>query len=183
VDGSSTHELLPMPFTRASVKHAVRRAKEVKARLPVPLILENITYYAELGRSEMDEAEFIAEVLEGADAGWLLDLNNVYVNGLNFGFDPRQWLLRMPLERVTQMHIAGHKRFGDLTLDTHGAPVIEPVIRLMQWVLTQLGRPVPVLLERDTHIPPLEELLEERAVLQAAYDNVLAVPVGGGFHG
>jgi uncharacterized protein (UPF0276 family) len=178
VDGSTTHELLPMPFTRASAKHAIRRAKEVQAQLPIPLILENITYYAELGHAEMDEATYLATVLEGADVGWLLDLNNVYVNSLNFGFDPREWLTRMPLDRVVQMHIAGHKRFGDLTLDTHGAPVIAPVIELMQWVLERLGKPVPVLLERDNHIPDLEELLGERADLQAAYDSVLAVPVG-----
>jgi len=183
VDGSSLHELLPMPFTREAARHTVARARDLQARLPVPLILENITYYAELGHAEMDEAAFITEVLEGADTGWLLDVNNVYVNALNFGFDPRAWLARMPLHRVVQMHIAGHKRFGDLTVDTHGADVIDPVIELMQWVLRRLGRPVPVLLERDNHIPDLEDLLAERARLQEAYDEVLAVPVGSADHG
>lgn len=182
VAGSTTHELLPMPFTRASAKHAIRRAREVQAQLPIPLLLENITYYAELGHGDMDEAEYLAMVLDGADAGWLLDINNVYVNSLNFGFDPRVWLARMPLERVVQMHIAGHQRFGDLTLDTHGAPVIDPVIELMQWVLARLGWPVPVLLERDHHVPDLPTLLAERDHIQAAYDAVLAVPVGERFH-
>ena len=182
VNGSSTHELLPMPFTRASARHAIQRARAVQAQLPIPLILENITYYAELGHAEMDEAEYVATVLDGADVGWLLDINNVYVNALNFGFDPRTWLERMPLERVVQIHIAGHQRFGELTLDTHGTPVIDPVIELMQWVLARLGWPVPVLLERDNHIPDLEELLAERALIQAAYDAVLAVPVGDRFH-
>ena len=179
MDGSSLHELLPLPFTREAVRHTVARARDLQARLPVPLLLENITYYAELGQAEMDEAAFITEVLEGADVGWLLDVNNVYVNALNFGFDPREWLARMPLDRVAQLHIAGHKRFGTLTVDTHGADVIDPVIELMQWTLARLGRPVPVLLERDNHIPDLEDLLAERARLQAAYDEVLAVPVGG----
>ena len=179
VDGSSLHELLPLPFTREAVRHTVARARDLQARLPVPLLLENITYYAELGQAEMDEAAFITEVLEGADVGWLLDVNNVYVNALNFGFDPREWLARMPLDRVAQLHIAGHKRFGTLTVDTHGADVIDPVIELMQWTLARLGRPVPVLLERDNHIPDLEDLLAERARLQAAYDEILAVPVGG----
>jgi uncharacterized protein len=174
VDGSSLHDLLPLPFTREAARHTVARARDLQARLPVPLLLENITYYAPLGRGEMDEAEFLTEVLEGSDTGWLLDINNVYVNALNFGFDPRAWLARTPLHRVAQMHIAGHKRFGDLTVDTHGAPVIEPVADLMRWALQRIGRRVPVLLERDNHIPALEELLAERAALQTVYDGAFA---------
>ena len=173
VDGTCLHELLPLPFTRDSVRHTVARARDLQARLPVPLILENITYYAPLGEGQMDEAAFVAEVLEGADLGWLLDVNNVYVNALNFGFDPRDWLARMPLGRVRQMHIAGHRKFGAFTIDTHGAEVIDPVIELMQWVLPRIGRPVPVLLERDNHIPGLAALLQERARIQAAYDAVV----------
>lgn len=174
VAGSMTHELLPLPFTREAVRHTVQRARDLQSQLPVPLILENITYYAELGPGDMTEGQFVAEVLEGADVGWLLDVNNVYVNAQNFGFDPRAWLQQMPLHRVAQLHIAGHKRFGELIIDTHGAPVIDPVIELMQWVLPRIGRPVPVLLERDNHIPSLEELLTERALLQRAYDTVWA---------
>jgi hypothetical protein len=157
------------------VRHSITRAKELQSRLPVPLLLENITYYAELGAAEMDEGDFITAVLEGADVGWLLDVNNVYVNALNFGFDPKEWLSRMPLDRVMQVHIAGHMKFGDLTLDTHGAEVIDPVIDLMQWTLGRLGRPVPVLLERDNHIPDLNELLAERGRLQHAYDAALVL--------
>lgn len=174
VDGSCLHELLPLPFTHEATRHTIARARDLQARLPVPLLLENITYYAHLGEPEMDEAAFIAEVLEGADVGWLLDVNNVYVNALNFGFDPKAWLTRMPLDRVAQIHIAGHKKFGSITVDTHGADVIDPVIELMQWTLARLGRPVPVLLERDNHIPDFEDLLAERARIQAAYDAALA---------
>jgi uncharacterized protein len=178
VDGSTTHELLPMPFTRESVRHAVRRSRELQGRLPVPFLLENITYYAELGAKEMEECDYVAEVLEGADAGWLLDINNVYVNALNFGFDPYRWLERTPLERVRQMHIAGHHRIDDLVIDTHGAPVVDPVIELMRWVLPRTG-PVPVLLERDNEIPDLAELLAERRALQEVYDEVLGAVVRG----
>jgi uncharacterized protein (UPF0276 family) len=176
VDGSTTHELLPMPMTRAAVRHTIRRARELQDRLPVPFLLENITYYAELGEKELAEPEFLAEILDGADVGWLLDINNIYVNSLNFGFDPKDWLLRVPLDRVVQMHIAGHDRVGELVIDTHGAPVIDPVIELMRWVLPRIGRPVPVLLERDNDIPDLKELLAERAAIQEAYDEVMAVP-------
>jgi hypothetical protein len=175
VDGSATHELLPMPMTRAAVRHTVRRARELKARLPVPLLLENITYYAELGETELAEPDFLAEILDGADLGWLLDINNIYVNSLNFGFDPRAWLERVPLERVAQMHIAGHDRWGDLVIDSHGAPVIDPVLELMRWVLPRIGRPVPVLLERDNAIPQLDQLLAERAAIQEAYDQATQV--------
>jgi uncharacterized protein (UPF0276 family) len=171
VDANCLHELLPLPFTREAVRHTIARARDLQSRLPVPLLLENITYYAELGAAEMDEADFITAVLEGADVGWLLDVNNVYVNALNFGFDPKEWLSRMPLERVAQLHIAGHKKFGDLTIDTHGADVIDPVIDLMQWTLARLGRPVPVVLERDNHIPDFELLLAERGRIQLAYDS------------
>jgi uncharacterized protein (UPF0276 family) len=175
VDANCLHELLPLPFTREAARHTIARVRDLQARLPVPLLLENITYYAELGAAEMDEADFITAVLEGADVGWLLDVNNVYVNALNFGFDPKDWLSRMPLDRVAQLHIAGHKKFGELTIDTHGAEVIDPVIDLMQWTLKQLGRPVPVLLERDNHIPEFERLLAERARIQRAYDGALAL--------
>ena len=176
IDGANTHELLPMPFTRASARHVIARARELQTRLPVPFLLENITYCAELGHKELEEPEWMAEILEGADLGWLLDVNNVYVNALNHHFDPIDWLLRMPLDRVVQMHIAGHDRVGELVIDTHGAPVIDPVIELMRWVLLRIGRPVPVLLERDNDIPDLKELLAERAAIQEAYDEVMAVP-------
>lgn len=174
VDATCLHELLPLPFTREAVRHTITRTRDLQARLPVPLLLENITYYAELGAAEMDEADFITAVLEGADVGWLLDVNNVYVNALNFGFDPKEWLSRMPLDRVAQLHIAGHKQFGKLTVDTHGADVIDPVIDLMQWTLARLGRPVPVLLERDNHMPDFDILLAERLRLQQAYDRAMA---------
>jgi uncharacterized protein (UPF0276 family) len=177
VDGACTHELLPLPFTGACARHVVRRVRELKDRLPVPFLLENITYYAELGRKERGEAPWMADILEDADALWLLDVNNLFVNSVNHRFDPIRWLEAMPLERVAQMHIAGHQAWGDLTLDTHGAPVIDPVVDLMRWALRRIGRPVPVLLERDHHVPPLEELLQERAALQEAYDQALLAEV------
>ncbi|MBL0211094.1 MAG: DUF692 domain-containing protein [Holophagaceae bacterium] len=182
--GATTHELLPMPFTRDAAKHTVERAKRVQAELPVPFLFENVSYYACLGAPEMTEKQFLLEVLEGADCGWLLDINNVYVNSRNHGFDPKEWLEGMPLDRVQQMHIAGHTWFEEeqLIIDTHGAPVVDPVIELMQWVLPRIGRPVPVLLERDNEIPELEVLLAERASLQKAYDEALA-PVVGVRHG
>ncbi|HJW09605.1 MAG TPA: DUF692 domain-containing protein, partial [Holophagaceae bacterium] len=178
--GANSHELLPVPMTREAVAHTIARVKRLKALLPVPFLLENISWYAELGESEMSEHDFLGEVLEGADCGWLLDINNIYVNSRNHGFDPKAFLAGLPLHRVKQMHIAGHAwdEEDQLIIDTHGAPVIDPVIELFQWVLPQVvaatGVEVPVLLERDSNIPELPELLAERASLQAAYDAALA---------
>ncbi len=158
------------------MRHTVARVRDLQARLPVPFLLENISYYAELGEAEMSERDFLIEVLEGADCGWLLDINNVYVNARNHGFDPKAWLAGTPLQRVRQIHIAGHLWDAEdgLIIDTHGEAVIDPVVDLLRWILPRIGRPVPVLLERDHNIPPLEELLAERARLQEAYDAALA---------
>ncbi|HTL98501.1 MAG TPA: DUF692 domain-containing protein [Holophagaceae bacterium] len=180
VGGSTTHELLPMPFTAEAVAHTVDRVKRMQDRLPVPFLLENISWYAELGEPEMSEHDFLAEVLERGDCGWLLDINNIYVNSRNHGFDPKAFIEGLPLHRVKQMHIAGHAwdEEDQLIIDTHGAPVIDPVIELFTWVLPKIfeatGEAVPVLLERDNHVPPLAELLAERTKLQAAYDAALA---------
>ena len=183
VGGVTTHELLPLPFTKEAVAHTVTRMKRLQDRLSVPFLMENISWYAELGEGEMSEHAFLNEVLEGADCGWLLDINNIYVNSQNHGFDPKAFLDGLPLGRVAQMHIAGHAWDDEdqLIIDSHGAPVIDPVIELFQWVLPKVfdatGRAVPVLLERDNAIPPLAELLQERAKLQAAYDAALALSV------
>lgn len=169
------HELLPMPFSREAVAHVVARTREAQARLDVPLALENITYYAHLGRPEMSEATFLNEVLDRSGAGLMLDVNNVYVNAQNHRFDPVEFLGQLPLDRVVQLHVAGHHRWEDedLLVDTHGAPTPDPVIALLEWVIERTG-PLPVVLERDQHIPPLDELLSEVQTLRAAYDRALA---------
>ena len=180
VGGVNTHELLPLPFTKTAVAHTADRVKRLQDRLPVPFLLENISWYAELGEPEMSEHDFLNEVLEGADCGWLLDINNIYVNSRNHGFDAKAFLEGLPLHRVKQMHIAGHSwdEEDQLIIDTHGAPVIDPVIELFQWVLPKVfeatGQAVPVLLERDSHIPPLAELLAEQQKLQGIYEEALA---------
>ncbi|MCS6899421.1 MAG: DUF692 domain-containing protein [Myxococcales bacterium] len=170
------HELLPLPFTREAVAHVVARTRQAQARLDVPLALENITYYAHPAPPEMTEADFLNEILAQSGAGLMLDVNNVYVNSRNHGFDPLEFLGQLPLERVVQLHVAGHHSWEDedLLVDTHGAPAPDPVIALLAWVIERTG-PLPVVLERDQHIPPLDDLLDEVRTLQAAYDRALAV--------
>jgi hypothetical protein len=175
-DGRALHDLLPVPFTTASARNVAARVREAADRLGRPMAVENISYYAPLGASAMDEAEFVVEVLERADCPLMLDVNNVFVNARNLGFDPLDWLRKIPLERVVQMHVAGHELWdaaGTVIVDTHGAPVRAEVDELLAWVVERTG-PVPVVLERDNNIPPLPELLAERDRLADVYAAALA---------
>ena len=175
VDGQALHDLLPVPFTSASARRIAARVREAADRLERPMAVENISYYVPLGKLELDEPDFITELLERADCSLLLDVNNVFVNAQNHGFDPRQWLAKIPLERVVQLHVAGHEFWDDsetLIIDTHGAPVRNEVDALLAWVVERIG-PVPVLFEWDSNIPELPVMLAERDRLQTVYDAAL----------
>jgi len=177
-EGRVLHDLLPLPLTRATLEHTARRIREARDRIGLPLALENITHYFVPGKAMLHEADFIGELLERADAPLLLDVNNVYVNSLNYGFDPLQFLKRMPLSRTVAIHVAGHEWWADdeAWIDTHGADVKDPVLDLLEWTITQTG-PVPVILERDHHVPTLDVLLDELGRIDAAYQRGLR-----GFH-
>ena len=162
--GSYLHDLFPLPFTEEAVRRVSSKIKEVEEVLERSLVLENISYYWR-PPGEMEEWEFINALLEESDAGLLLDVNNVYVNSVNHGYDPYEFIERLDLSRVVYIHVAGHERFGRIVVDTHGAPTIEEVHRLLRFTLERTG-PVPVLLERDNNIPPYGELLEEVGKLE-----------------
>ncbi len=175
VDGKALHDLLPVPFTSASARRIAARIREAQDRLERPMAVENISYYLPLGKPTLDEPAFLGELLERADCSLLLDVNNVFVNAQNHGFDARAWLSEIPLERVVQLHVAGHEFWDDsetLIIDTHGAPVRSEVDELLAWVIERTG-PLPVLFEWDTNIPALPELLRERERLQTIYDAAL----------
>ncbi|MEZ4225599.1 MAG: DUF692 domain-containing protein [Polyangiaceae bacterium] len=168
------HDLLPLKLSMENVERVSDRLRRVEDALGKPMCLENISYYAHPGRPEMPEAEFISRILEKSGAGLLLDVNNVWVNAQNHGFDARDFVTALPLNTVREIHIAGHTRSASgLIIDTHGTPVIDPVIDLLEFTLRRVG-PIPVLLERDNDVPPLAELLAEVASLQEAYDRALA---------
>ncbi len=173
--GRVLHDLLPMPQTEAAARHVSRRVVEARERLEIPMCVENISYYMHLGNPELEETTFLATVLEEADCGLLLDVNNVYVNSQNHGFDPKAWLARIDLDRVMQLHVAGHELRADdgLIIDTHGAPVIDPVYDLLTWTIARTG-PRAVILERDNDVPPLPDLLAEWRRVDAAYRRGLA---------
>ncbi|MEM9730082.1 MAG: DUF692 domain-containing protein [Myxococcota bacterium] len=168
-DARFFHDLLPLPFNDEAARVSAERVMQMRDAIGLPVAVENVSYYAPQGPNGLDEADFVVEVLERADAKLLLDVNNVYVNSRNFNFDPHAYIDRIPLSRVVQIHVAGHEvRDDGLRIDTHGEPVPDDVYRLLEYTLQKTG-PIPVLLERDTNIPPLDELLGEVDQLWAIY--------------
>ena len=160
VDGTYTHDLLPMPYTFEAAKITAERIKQARDFLEVPICVENVSSYAEFHVSEMTEWEFLNEVVERAGCGILLDVNNIYVSSRNHNFDPREYLDSMPAERVAQIHIAGHSKFEKYILDTHDHPVIDPVWGLYEHAIRRVG-PTATLLEWDDRIPSFEEVHAE----------------------
>lgn len=159
-DDGHLYDLMPIPFTEQAADYVAERIRRVQDILGRRIALENISYYAAPGR-EMDEIDFINAVLEAADCELLLDVNNIYVNSINHRYDPLDFLLRLPAERVAYIHVAGHyQEAEDLLVDTHGADVCDPVWDLLEQTYRHLGV-IPSLLERDFNIPPLAELLRE----------------------
>jgi uncharacterized protein (UPF0276 family) len=160
VDGRYTHDLLPMPYTFEAVRVTARKIREARDFLEIPIAVENVSSYAEFHVSQMTEWEFLGEVVERADCGMLLDVNNIYVSSRNHGFDPYEYLNRVPEERVAQIHIAGHSKFEKYILDTHDHPVIDPVWKLYEYAIRRAG-PTATLLEWDDRIPSFEEVHAE----------------------
>jgi uncharacterized protein (UPF0276 family) len=160
VDGRYTHDLLPMPYTFEAAELTARKIREVRDFLEVPIAVENVSSYAEFHVSEMTEWEFLNEVVERADCGILLDVNNIYVSSQNHDFDPYEYLNAVPAERVAQIHIAGHSKFERYILDTHDHPVIDPVWQLYGRAILRAGS-TATLLEWDDSIPSFEEVHAE----------------------
>ncbi|WP_027271067.1 DUF692 domain-containing protein [Legionella sainthelensi] len=160
VNGVNAHDLLPIPYTCQAVNHIVSRIHQVQEFLGRPILIENVSSYLTYKQSEMTEWEFILEIVNKADCYILLDVNNVYVSSINHQFDPLDYIFAMPAERVAQIHLAGHSNHGHYIIDTHDAPVIEPVWDLYGATLKRLGA-VSTMIERDDNMPPLVDLLAE----------------------
>ncbi len=149
-----------MPYTFEAAKKTAQKIREARDFLEVPVVVENVSSYAEFHASEMTEWQFLTEVVEAADCGILLDVNNIYVSSRNHSFDPFDYLNSVPHERVAQIHIAGHSKFEKYILDTHDHPVIDPVWRLYSRAIELTG-PTATLLEWDDHIPSFDEVHRE----------------------
>jgi uncharacterized protein len=186
VGGRALHDLLPLSLKRSTVDRVAERVRRARDVIDRPIAIENVSYYWHPGRAEMGEAELLASVCAAADCALLLDVNNAYVNATNFGFDIDAWLSEAPLDRVVQIHVAGHEWFtvddrgigepasphrsGAMVIDTHGADVQAPVMALLERVLARTG-PVPVVLERDQNVPALDELFGELERIRAIWER------------
>lgn len=163
VHGRNLHDLLPLPYTEATARHVAERVSRVQERLGRQILLENVSSYLSYRDSEMTEWDFVTRVCELADCLLLLDVNNVYVSAVNHGFRAEDFIAGLPAERVRQIHLAGHQDHGDYIIDTHDAPISDPVWSLYAHTLACLG-PVSTMIERDDRIPPLAELIEELGI-------------------
>jgi hypothetical protein len=171
--GVDAHDLLPLPYTEEAVRHVAARARQVQDFLEVPLVLENVSSYLTYTQSQMTEWAFVSAVVEQADCGLLLDVNNIYVSSYNHGFDPRDYVDGVPHHRVVQMHLAGHTNYGKYIIDTHSDHVIDAVWDLYRRALGKTG-PVSTLIEWDEDIPDLATLLAEADKAKAVREEALA---------
>jgi uncharacterized protein len=158
--GRNTHDLLPLPYSEATLRHVTRRVREVQDALERPLVLENPSTYLAFGASTMTEWEFLDRLAAEADCGLLLDVNNVYVSAFNHGFDPHEYIDSIPADRVVQYHLAGHTHKGTHIVDTHSAAALPEVWALYARSTRRTGL-VSTLFEWDADIPPLAEVVAE----------------------
>jgi uncharacterized protein (UPF0276 family) len=159
-DGGHLYDLMPIPFTPEAVRHVASRIRQTQDILGQRIAVENVSYYAAPGQ-DLREIDFINAVLEEADCDLLLDVNNIYVNSVNHRYDADAFLDALPGERIAYVHVAGHyDEAPDLKVDTHGAPIIDPVWRLLERAYARFGA-LPTLIERDFNFPPMAELVAE----------------------
>lgn len=174
VQGRNSHDLLPLPYSEEALRLVVQHVNQVQDTLGRRILLENVSSYLNYRSSEMSEWEFLRQVAEQADCLLLLDVNNIYVSGINHGFDPIEFLNHLPVERVQQIHLAGHSDHGDYIVDTHDHPVAEPVWDLYRYTCKRFGD-VATMIERDDDIPELSVLIAELDRARAIAAETLGV--------
>lgn len=175
--GHNAHDLLPLPYTEEVVSHVVERIKQVQDFLGRQIALENVSSYIQYRHSTMPEWEFLKEVSERADCGILLDINNIYVSGVNHHFSPEEYLQGVPANRVWQFHLAGHTNFGDYLLDTHDDFIIEAVWQLYAKALKRFGA-ISTLVEWDDKIPEFPVLEQEVLKAKQLCSKMFKTPSG-----
>ncbi len=158
--GKNMHDLLPLPYTEEAISHVASRVRQVQDFLGRQILLENVSSYVSYSQSAVSEWEFLSAIAKQADCLILLDINNVYVSAFNHQFNPSDYLKGMPAERVFQFHLAGHTNKGNIIIDTHDHPIIDPVWSLYAEAVRRFGF-VSTMIERDDNIPPLAELQAE----------------------
>jgi len=171
--GHNLHDLMPLPYSDDAIKHVVNRVKKVQEFLGQQILLENVSSYVTYKHSELTEWEFYSEIVEQADCLMLLDINNIYVSSRNHGFDVMDYVRGVPVDRVRQIHLAGHTDYGDYVIDTHDHPIVDPVWELYAEALKLLG-PVSTMIERDDCMPPFKELMAELDQARTIGKRILA---------
>ncbi len=171
VHGINLQDLLPLPYTEEAARHVADRVSRVQDYIGRPMLIENVSSYLTYAVSPMQEWEFLTTIVERADCGILLDINNIYVSAFNHGFKASDYLEYVPRNRVWQFHLAGHQNNGDHIIDTHDHPIINEVWELFCEASRRFG-PISTMIERDANIPPLAELLAE-----LDYARELAAPL------
>jgi len=156
------NDLLPIPYTEESLTHVSARINEVQDFLGKKILVENVSMYCQFKSSEMNEAEFLAELVTGTGCGLLLDINNIYVNEFNHGFIAKEFIDTIPMDAVGEVHLAGFEDKEDYLIDAHNNRISQPVWELFEYYLQQQQHATPILIEWDNDIPGFEVLLEER---------------------
>lgn len=169
------HDLYPLPYTDESARHVIAQIRHAQDVLGRRLVLENVSSYVRYRQDSASEWQFLAHIAEEADCLLLVDVNNIYVSSVNHGFDPLTYLQALPAHRVQQIHLAGHSDNGDHIIDTHDYPVAQPVWDLYAQACQRFGA-VAAMIERDDHIPPLADLLDELATARRIAAETLASP-------
>ena len=166
IDGRHLNELLPLPYTEESLAHVAARVREVQDYIGRPILVENVSTYFEYAASDIAEWDFVAELARRVGCGVLLDVNNIWVNSVNHGFDPYRYLEAIDGRTVGEIHLAGFETTPERLIDTHGAPVSADVWRLYESAIARFGAK-PTLIEWDTDIPALDLLLAEASKADA----------------
>jgi len=172
--GLRTHDLLPVPYTAAVRDHMIERIKQTIGTMERVFALENPSSYAGFKSTTMPEWDFLSQLVERSDCAILLDVNNIFVSSINHGFDPMDYLNNIPMDRVVQIHLAGHSIMDGYRLDTHDAPVCDEVWELYERTIEKTG-PVSTLIEWDGNIPSFARLQEEAERARSVRDKALAV--------
>lgn len=172
MDNAHLYDLLPIPFKQDSINHIAKRIKQVQDFLEMKIAIENVSYYSSVD-AEITENDFIKSIVELSGCNLLLDVNNVYVNAFNHGYDAHEFINSMPLDSVAYIHMAGHYKIADdLIIDTHGEDIIDPVYDLFDFTLKKMNHNVPVLLERDFNFPEINQLnLEMKNLREISLKN------------
>jgi len=160
VNAHNTHDLLPLPYTEKTLEHIAARIKKVQDFMGREFIIENPSSYFEFAQSTIPEWEFLAELAEKTGCGVLLDVNNVFVSSFNHGFDAKTYIDAVPVEKIAQIHLAGHRNFGTHIIDTHDQQVVDEVWELYRYTIKSKGK-ISTMIEWDEQIPSFAELVAE----------------------